>query len=469
MFSRKSRLKHAISQMATIVIVVIVIIIIAGGAYAALVLSKPSTSSTTTTTTTSGATTSSTSSTTSTSSTGTSMGPNVTIAMTLSQEGTYASLDSGYIYFNQAWANYINSQGGLVDANGTHHLVTVISGDDGSSASTADTLYTQYATSGANVLVSPYSADIGLSLLPISQQYKVPLIMAEASTKQMWNGTWSWITTDMVPYWENNTVNAWSASYFSLLNQTKWAHSIGFVGWNIAWAVDDYTSAVYLANHTTGLTTDYQALLAPGTTSFSAQINALKTANNGNAPDIIYCAIFGPVCASFIVQAEQAGLVPKQWHTIEWGASFASTLSSAGISDANITTDVFWTPSFNSSNAGTSTFNTVLTNANSLATSAGKTPVTWYNYQNIELRMIIYQMIQAAVAKIPSANFSSTSAENSAINYELHHLNIPTIAGQLIVQPEGYGTIGLVTVQFQNNNVQTVYPSNVANASYVYP
>jgi ABC-type branched-subunit amino acid transport system substrate-binding protein len=399
------------------------------------------------------------------------MGPNITIAMTLSQEGEYASLDSGYQYFNQAWASYINSQGGLVDANGTHHLVNVISGDDGSSASTADTLYTQYATSGANVLISPYSADIALSLLPIAQQYKVPMVMAEAScgSCNMWNGTWTWITTDMVPYWENNTVDAWSASYFALLNQTKWAHTIGFVGWDIAWAVDDYTSAVYLANHTTGLSTVYQTLLAPGTTSFTAQINALKTANNGSPPDIIYCAIFGPYCASFITQAAAAGLVPKQWHTIEWGASFASTLNSSGVSDANITTDVFWTPSFPSSNAGTSTFDTLLTNANSLATAAKATPVTWYDYQNIELRMIIYQMIQAAVSKIPSANFSSTSAENTAINYELHHLSTATVAGQLTVQPQGYGTIGLVTVQFQHNDVETVAPSSVANASYVYP
>jgi ABC-type branched-subunit amino acid transport system substrate-binding protein len=447
-------LKRAIGQAVWISIIVIIIIIVAVGGYAAVVLSK---SSTTTSPTTAPTTTSST------------VGPNVTIGMTLSQEGTYAPLDSGYIFFNEAWQNYVNSQGGLVDANGQHHLVKVISGDDGSQAATADTLYTQYATSGANVLISPYSADIGLSLLPIAQQYKVPIIMAEASTRQMWNGSWTWATTDMVPYWSNDTTNAWSASYFALLNQTKWAKSIGFVGWDIAWAVDDYTSSIYLAQHTTGLNVVYEALLQAGTTSFSAQISALKTANNGKPPDIIYCAIFGPVCASFIVQAEQQGLVPKQWHTIEWGASFASTLQQAGISDENITTDVFWTPSFPSSNSGTSTFDTLLQNANSLAVSAGKTPVTWYNYQNIELRMIIFQMIQAAVSKIPSANFSSTSAENSAINYELHHLSIQTIAGQLVVQPQGYGTIGLVTVQFQHNDVETVYPSDVANATYIHP
>lgn len=393
--------------------------------------------------------------------------------MTVSQSGQYQPLDSGYLYLNQAWQTYVNTHGGLVDANGQHHLVNVITGDDASSTTQSVSLYHQYAEQeGANVLVSPYSADIGLSLLPISQQDKVPLIMAEASTKQMWNGTWTWAVTSMVPYWANDAVNAWSASYFQLLNSTHWAKTIGFVGWQISWAVDDYSSALWLANHTTGLTTVYQALLQPNFVNpdFSAQITALKTAVNGTSPpDIIFCAMFGPFCAQFITQAEAQGLVPKQWHTIEWGASFASQLQAAGVSTANITSDVFWTPSFPSSNPGTALFQQTMQAASQLAVAAGKTPVNWYNYQNIELRWIIFQMINASVGSIPSANFSSPTSENAALNYALHHLNINTISGPLVIQPQGYGTIGLVTVQFQNNEIQTVYPTSVANATYVHP
>ncbi|MDG6995378.1 MAG: ABC transporter substrate-binding protein [Nitrososphaerota archaeon] len=455
------------SQIAAIVI--IIIIVAAVGYFAATSLGT--TTSSTTSTTSSSSTSSSL--TTSTSTSTTAYGPNVTIAMTVSQSGQYQPLDSGYLYLNQAWQAYVNSHGGLVDASGHHHLVNVITGDDASSTTQAVSLYHQYAEqSGANVLVSPYSADIGLSLLPISQQDKVPLIMAEASTKQMWNGTWTWAVTSMVPYWAQDTTNAWSASYFQLLNSTHWAKTIGFVGWQISWAVDDYNSALWLANHTQGLKTVYTQLLQPNFVNpdFSAQIAALKTAVNGTSPpDIIYCAMFGPFCAQFITQAEAQGLVPKQWHTIEWGASFASALQAAGVSTANITSDVFWTPSFPSSNPGTALFQQTMQQASQLAVAAGKTPVNWYNYQNIELRWIIFQMINASVRMIPSANFSSTTSENAALNYALHHLNINTISGPLVIQPQGYGTIGLVTVQFQNNEIQTVYPSNVANATYVHP
>jgi ABC-type branched-subunit amino acid transport system substrate-binding protein len=397
-------------------------------------------------------------------------GKPITIAMTISQEGQYASLDAGYWYLNEAWQTYVNGHGGLVDANGVHHNVTIIQADDGSVVTTAVQEYKQFAElDGANIIVSPYSANTGLELLPVAQSDKVPLIMSEASTKSMWNGTYTWAVTPLVPYWETNTQNAWSASYFGLLNQTHWAHTIAFVGWNIAWAVDDYASGVWLANHTTGLNVIYQNLLAPGTTDFSGVVSGIKAADGGTQPDIIFCAIFGPVCASFITYAESQGLMPRQWHTIEWGAIFASTLQPT-VSTANITTDVFWTPSFPSSYAGSSLYQTITNQADQLAVAANALPVTWYNYQNIEIRWEIYQMINASIAQIPTANFSSTATLDASINSALHHLNIQTITGPLQIQPLGYGTMGLVTVQFaKNGDINTVFPSSVANATYVHP
>ena len=455
--------KNAISTGIVAVVIIVIIVIAAVGLYYYTTITPPTTTtpviSTSSNSTTSVATSNST-------------GANVTVAMTVSQSGSYGPLDSGYLYFNEAWQSWVNQNGGLADSNGQHHLVKVVTQDDASDVPTADHLYHQFAEQdGANVLVSPYSADTGLTLQPIAQSDKVPLIMAEASTAQMWNGTYTWQVTDMSPYWSLDTTNAWSASYFQLLNQTKWAHTIGFVGWQITWAVDDYSSAIWLANHTQGLQVVYQQLLTPqfANPDFTQQINALKTLN----PDIVYLAMFGPFCAIFIQQANALGFHPKQWHTIEWGASFASSLGSKQISTDNITTDVFWTPSFPSSNAGTSTFLTLINNANQLAKNANSTghvaPVTWYNYQNIELRMIIFQMISQAVQMIPSANFSSPAQENSALNYALHHLSTQTISGQLTIAPQGYGNIGLATVQWQHGDIETVWPTNVKNATYAHP
>ncbi len=452
--TRYSKIKRAITTGGKIAIVVIVVIIVAIGAYVAY--SQFATSTTTTASTT--------------------FGPKVTIGMTVSLEGQYASLDQGYLYLNNAWMNWVNTHGGLVDKSGVHHNVTVISSDDQSVVQTAVTDYHQFAEQqGANILVSPYSADTGLELLPIAQSDHVPIIMSEASTRSMWNGTYTWAVTPLVPYWSNDTTNAWSASYFGMLNQTSnnWAHTIAFVGWDITWAIDDYTSGIWLAQHTKGLTITSQQLLAPQFTSpdFSSAIQQVLSSNGGKSPDIVFCAMFGPFCGQFITQAESHGLVPKQWHTIEWGSAFAPIVSSAGYSTNNMTTDVFWTPSFPASNAGTSLYNTITQTASNwaLGNSSSNAAVTWYNYQNIEIRWEIYQMINASIAQIPSANFSSAATLDSSLNNVLHKLNIQTISGPLIIQPLGYGTMALVTVQFESGRINTVYPSSVSNSTYVHP
>jgi ABC-type branched-subunit amino acid transport system substrate-binding protein len=460
--SRTSKLKDAISTVGTVAIVVIVIIIIVAGAYAGLVLFK-STSNTTN----------------STSSSSSSNTKPIVIGMTVSQSGQYASLDAGYLYLNNAWMQYVNNHGGLVDASGVHHNVTVITQDDSSNVQTAVSDYKQFAeTQGANILVSPYSADTGLELLPVSQSDKVPIIMSEASTKSMWNGTYTYAVTPLVPYWSNDTTNAWSASYFGLLNKTGWAHTIAFVGWDITWAIDDYTSGVYLAQHTNGLTITSEQLLQPNFNNpdFSSAISTVLSSNGGKAPDIVFCAMFGPFCAQFITQAESQGLVPKQWHTIEWGSAFQGILASKSVSMNNITTDVFWTPSFPASNPGTSMFNTITQTASTWAVGNKSAPVTWYNYQNIEIRWEIFQMINASISQVPNSAFSNQTTLNSDINNALHTLNIQTISGPLKIQSLGFGTMALVTVQFENEssqftggNINTVSPSNVANATYVHP
>src|SRR5207245_8953291 len=96
---------------------------------------------------------------------------------------------------------------------------------------------------------------------------------------------------------------------------------------------------------------------------------------------------------------------------------------------------------------------------NQLLTKEG---VTWYSVQNIELRMIIFQMIAKAAAQ-------AGSATRANLNTALHQLNRPTVGGQLVVQSQGYGTIGLVPVQWQNGRIQTLFPQSLKNATYVYP
>ncbi len=386
----------------------------------------------------------------------------IKIGMTLSQSGTFASLDGNYTKFNLAWQNWVNSNGGLADASGLKHNVTIVWYDDQSQHDLAVSQYHKLAEQdNVSVLISPYSADIGKDLIPIAQADKVPIIMAEASTAGMWvpSNPHDWAVTSMVPYWQVDFTNGWSGSYFSMLRQaisskpSTSPKTIAFVGWDITWAIDDFNSSLHLAPQA-GLTVVYQKLLQPDFTNpvagFQAIIPDLKAAN----PDIVYLATFGPVAGLWMKAASQSGFQPKQWHTIEWGAAFAPIVG-AGLA-SHTTTEVFWTPSFASQTgsgfADEGLFNKLLQNAG----------VTWYQFQNIELRMIIYEMIANAVSH-------SSSPTRASLNTALHGLNMPTVGGQLVVQSQGYGTIGLVPVQWQNGKIQTVFPSTLLNATYAFP
>ncbi len=384
------------------------------------------------------------------------------IGMTLSQSGIFASLDGNYTHFNDAWQSYVNSHGGLVDASGAHHNVTIISYDDQSQHDLAVSQYHRLAEQdNVSFLISPYSADIGKDLIPVAQADKVPLIMAEASSAGMWvpSNPHDWAVTSMVPYWQVDFTTGWSGSYFSMLKQQITANpngspkTIAFVGWDITWANDDFNSSLHLAPQA-GLSVVYQKLLQPDFTNpvagFQAIIPDLKAAN----PDIVYLATFGPVAALWMKAASQSGFQPKQWHTIEWGAAFASITGQPLAS--HTTTEVFWTPTF-ASQQGSGFADEAL--FNQLVAKAG---VTWYNFQNIELRMIIFEMIAKAVSQV-------STPTRANLNTALRQLNMPTVGGQLIVQPQGYGTIGLVPVQWQNGRIQTLFPQSLKNATYVYP
>lgn len=437
MVAYPGRNRHAVSRIGIVIIIIVIFVVGGVGAYLYLTPSAPKS------------------------------GPTIKIGMTLSQSGTFASLDGNYTKFNTAWQNWVNANGGLKDSKGTGHNVSIVWYDDQSQHDMAVTQYHKLAEQdNVMVMVSPYSADIGKDLIPVAQADQVPIIMAEASTAGMWvsSNPHDWAVTSMVPYWATDYTTGWSGQYFAMLksqiasNPTTAPKTIALVGWDITWAQDDYNSSLNLAPQA-GLQVVYQNKIQPSFTDpvagFSAIIPALKAAN----PDIIYLATFGPVAALWMKAAGQAGLAPKQWHTIEWGAAFAPILG--GPQNTNhVSSEAFWTPTYLSKSGGgysdESTFSQLLT------TAYGSAQTGWYLFQNVELRMVIFQMIKAAVA-------ATDNPTRATLNTALHALNIATVSGQLVVQPQGYGTIGLVPVQWQNSRIQTVFPSGLSNATFAYP
>ena len=181
MVTYPGRNRHAISRIGVVIVVIVLVVIGGVGAYLYL---TPAVSA--------------------------GKGSTIKIGMTLSQSGTFASLDGNYTKFNAAWQTWVNANGGLKDAKGVSHNVSIIWYDDQSGHDLAVSQYHKLAEQdNVTVLISPYSADIGKDLIPIAQADRVPIIMAEASTASMWvpSNPHDWAVTSMVPYWSTDTTN----------------------------------------------------------------------------------------------------------------------------------------------------------------------------------------------------------------------------------------------------------------------
>jgi ABC-type transport system substrate-binding protein len=115
MFSRASKIKHAVSRTATIVIVVVIIIIIAVGGYAALTSFKPGSSSSTT----SSSTSTGSGSTTTSSTTSSSTSSQIPTTFTYSQTQTVQYLDPDVSYYSYDFTIMQNVYETLLSYNGT--------------------------------------------------------------------------------------------------------------------------------------------------------------------------------------------------------------------------------------------------------------------------------------------------------------------------------------------------------------
>ncbi|MCS7137110.1 MAG: ABC transporter substrate-binding protein, partial [Candidatus Caldarchaeum sp.] len=108
-------------------------------------------------------------------------GPPLKIGMTISKDGLFAPLTSGYESFNREWLNWVNNvrKGVYIRELGARVPVEIIMYDDRSQPDLAIQLYTKLATEDrVHILVSPYSADIGIQLIPtVAERYRVPMIM----------------------------------------------------------------------------------------------------------------------------------------------------------------------------------------------------------------------------------------------------------------------------------------------------
>ncbi len=345
--------------------------------------------------------------------------------------------------FMEALFAVVNERGGIyVKEYGQSLPVKFVYYDDKSDLETALRLTERLITvDKVDLLVSTYSAPIGLAEAKVAERNQVPMVLAESWSQAHYEANLKWSVYFQGNYWEVGSGN-WFYTYFKMLKEQTSLKTVGVVGVDGDWARDVYRSAVNEAK-SEGFQVVYTELMPVETQDFTATITKLRSAN----PDVVVVSGWAPINVGFLKQMRDLNYRPKELHVSEYGAEFVDALGSFA---ERVTAQMYW---YETSNAWGSDL---------IREALRRSDLTYTKFQYTALRTIVFQLAFAGIEQ-------AGTLDKAKVNDALHHLQIMTIDGPLYIHENGLGTVGMIVAQIQNGKLVTVYPAESATAKYIPP
>jgi branched-chain amino acid transport system substrate-binding protein len=370
-------------------------------------------------------------------------GAPVSLTGSLSHEGTDTL--NGY----NLWAEQVNAKGGIKVGN-TSYQVKIKYYDDGSSSQKSAQLTRQLVTTDhVNFLLGPYGSGATLTDEVIAQQYQIPMVEGNGAAQAIFakNNPYIFGVLSPTPEYAGTILRA-------ALAQANPPKTIAIINANDAFSAEVAAAAKdYAASH--GMNVVYTQSYPANATDLSGILTQIKTSANGGVPDMVLGSGHESEALTTLKQAKQLGINPKLWAFTVGPAlpDFITTLSG----DAN---DVLgssqWTGQVKYQ--GTDIFGTSANFAQLYQAKYNQAP----SYQAAE-SAACGLAFQAAIEK-------AGSIDPQKVRDALAGLDITTFYGPIKFSANGENnTKPMVTIQIQNGKVVTVYPSEVANATMIYP
>ena len=370
-------------------------------------------------------------------------GAPISLTGSLSHEGTDTL--NGY----HLWADQVNAHGGLT-IGGTKYQVSIKYYDDGSDAQKSAQLTKQLITGDkVNFLLGPYGSAATLTDEVIAQQYQIPMVEGNGAAKKIFEKNNPYIFGVLSPSPEY--AGAMIKAALSLPTPPK---TIAIINANDSFSSEVAAAAKTLAA-SSGMTVVYSQSYPANATDLTGVLTQIKTAAGGGAPDMILGSGHEGEALTTMKQAKQLGINPKLWAFTVGPAlpDFITTLSG----DANyVIGSSQWTPQVKYQ--GQDVFGT----AENFAQLYTAKYTTKPSYQAAESTAcgLAYQFA------LQNAN----STDPQKVRDALSSLNITTFYGPIKFSATGENdTKPMVTIQIQSGQVVTVFPSDVANATFQYP
>lgn len=347
------------------------------------------------------------------------------------------------------WADTVNANGGI-KVGGKTYKVQIKSYDDGSNTTkSAQLMQRLITTDKVNFILGPYGTSSTLQDEAIAEQNQIPMVEGNGAAKAIFSKGFKYTFGVLSP----------ASKYAQTMLDA--AHALPTPPKTVAiiYANDAFSTEVAKAANEYAPTLGFQVVFyreyPNGATDLTNVLTPLKTSANGGVPDMIIGSGHKDEAVVTMQEAKQLGINAKLYgFTV--GPALPDFITALGPSANYVMGSSQWTAQVQYK--GADVFQTAQNYADQYKAKYGKVP----SYQAAD-GTACGLAFQFAIEK-------AGSVDPQAVRNALASLDVTTFYGQLKFDSTGANTFKpMVTIQIQNGVVNTVFPSDVANAKMQYP
>jgi branched-chain amino acid transport system substrate-binding protein len=351
------------------------------------------------------------------------------------------------------WADMINKRGGLyVREYNTSLPVKVILYDDKSDPATAARFYEKLITEDkVDIIIGSFSGTLHIPVAPIAERYGIPFVHTAAAETSIYEQGYQWSVEIL------SLIYFWSQAYIELLKSEGKVKTISFVIEDLLYGNEIAAGGARKAQEA-GITVLSMDRFAQGAIDFTPIIIKLKDLN----PDVIFVASGAASAITFVKQANEKGLKPKELHVSQL---FRPFVNAVGSDVANyMTGEWFWTEGVSYTGKWGINFWKELQQRSGVTNDA---------YPYAVINFVGLEVIAAAIEEAGSLN-------KAKIMNALRNLNMITTMGPLRFRDfqyeeggvthkvNGVGTLTAFPVQFVSGSFVALWPPEIASGKHIY-
>ena len=369
---------------------------------------------------------------------GTDVPVTIKIGASVSKTGPFWSEVGPFDELMKAWAQDVNSKGGIMlKQYGKRLPVEMFIYDDKSDMKVAKKEYEELAkTDKVHFLLGPYSSPLTLAAREVAESNQIPLLAICASSPKVYAKNPEWLV-GLIGLGPKITYRYWE-----MLKAEGKAKTISFVVEDSLHPMGVFKGSKILAEEA-GIQVLSSHIVPAETTDFGEVINALREKD----PDIVYVSSNVPLAVKFLKQARQEKLNPREYHCTHHSGVFGESL---GAGAEQVVGQSFWTEGM----------------------KLGDPDLIKRVLKKADISETMYSWAPAYVAALQVARSAIERAgtlDHNQLLKALKESKVDTILGSAYFDPSGYGSINTYPTQIQEGKYVVIWPADAATGKHQYP